>query len=466
MTSNNTTGRNGAGSKSASDGVLAAMAPRRALWWGVLCLALFAALLPRETTAATNAPASIHNRYLLIVQTSRSMQHRSEGVVQVIQELFSSAMNGQLLPGDTIGLWTYNDRLHGGQFRLQHWLPNSQQQITARLLGYLQAQKFENSARLEKVLPVMSSIINKSDFITVILITDGAQEMHGTPFDDKINAAYSAWRDQQRANRMPFVTVLRAKGGAITDYCANPAPWTPALPPLPKELLAAQEAPKPAPVVTHHAPAATVAPLIFIGRKPVSQTTLQTETAKATGSTATADQLANTSPATASNGPAGTPSSTASVTSNQQPANLKSIAPVAAAATEPAGGTGVLASTTGASSAGQDRTVSPEPLGQSVKTGASAASGTAQPVSPIAPKTALEVRGHSDMPKLVASAASPLSPPAQTTPSNRISLNPFLWLAGGGCFGLALGMIWLWRVRTRSTGPISVITRSMERGFK
>ena len=462
MTSNNTTDRNGAGSKSASDGALAAMATQRAFWRGVLCLALFAALLPRETTAATNAPASIHNRYLLIVQTSRSMQHRSEGIVQVVQELFSSAMNGQLLPGDTIGLWTYNEQLHGGQFPLQHWLTNSQQQITARVLGYLQAQKFESSARLEKVLPVMGSIINKSDFITVILITDGAQEMHGTPFDDKINAAYSAWRDQQRANRMPFVTVLRAKGGAITDYCANPAPWTPALPPLPKELLAAQEAPKPAPAVTHHAPAAAVAPLIFIGKKPVSQPRLQAETPKATGSTATAAEVANTSPATASNGPAGTPSNTASVTSNQQ----TGIAPVAAAATEPAGGTRALGATTGASSAGQDRTASPQPLGQSVKTGASAASDTAQPVLPIAPKTAIEVRGHSDMPKLVASAASPLSPPAQTTLSNRISLNSFLWLAGGGCFGLALGMIWLWRIRTRSTGPISVITRSMERGFK
>jgi hypothetical protein len=37
--------------------------------------------------------------------------------------------------------------------------------------------------------------------------------MAGTPFDQKINDVYAAWREVQQKERKPFVTVLRAGKG-------------------------------------------------------------------------------------------------------------------------------------------------------------------------------------------------------------------------------------------------------------
>jgi len=90
---------------------------------------------------------------------------------------------------------------------------------------FLTEQKYENRASLDKVLPAMEGIIKDSEFITVILISDGDQKIHGTPFDDRINHFYKLWQGEQKAARMPFVTVLRARNGSITDHSVNSAPW-------------------------------------------------------------------------------------------------------------------------------------------------------------------------------------------------------------------------------------------------
>src|SRR5689334_13801733 len=63
------------------------------LAWAVLSLA--------AGYCQTNAPASHgrSNRYLLIVETSRSMQRRSAGVLESVQDLLASRMGGQLKSG-------------------------------------------------------------------------------------------------------------------------------------------------------------------------------------------------------------------------------------------------------------------------------------------------------------------------------------------------------------------------------
>jgi hypothetical protein len=115
----------------------------------------------------------------------------------------------------------------------------------------------------------LDQIIKASDFITVLVISDGSSEIHGTPFDDKINQSYKSWNKELTDNQKLFVTVLRARNGKITDYAVNMPPWPFEVPPLPAELLAVKtnnEVAKQEKAATPHV--TYLPPLILSGKKP------------------------------------------------------------------------------------------------------------------------------------------------------------------------------------------------------
>ena len=58
----------------------------------------------------------------------------------------------------------------------------------------------------------------------MILITSGGETMRGTPYDRAINSIHKQSQSQQEKALMPFVTVLRAQAGRITDYKAKAKP--------------------------------------------------------------------------------------------------------------------------------------------------------------------------------------------------------------------------------------------------
>jgi hypothetical protein len=184
----------------------------------------------------TNRLVPVSNRYLLLVETSHAMQLRGGGLLSSVQNLLSSGMSGQLHRGDTLGLWTFNSELHAGDFPLQHWSAEGQQSLMSLMLSFLQQQKFEKQARLDKVMPALNRLITDSPFITIVIVSEGTQPMHGTRFDHDINAIYQKWRVIQEKEHMPFITVLRANAGKLTDFAVSAAPWPVEMPPLPAEL--------------------------------------------------------------------------------------------------------------------------------------------------------------------------------------------------------------------------------------
>ena len=240
---------------------------RKVRRFALLLLAGCAFAFLNAASAQTNsAPA---NRWLFIVDISRGMQRRAEAARQIAASLVDSGMHGQMRPGDSIGLWTFNDALHSGQFPLQEWKPGDSRAIAQRVFDFLKSQKNEKDSRLEKIMPEMNQVIAASEFITVILISEGSTEIHGTPFDAKINSSYQAWRDQQEKSAMPFVTLLRARDGKIAQYVVNTPPFPLELPALPEELLkprvtkpAVAEVEKPEPAQPKAIP-----PLILSGKK-------------------------------------------------------------------------------------------------------------------------------------------------------------------------------------------------------
>ena len=90
----------------------------------LLCVGTLSPLRLCAETNSAKASVSSSNRYLFIVDTSRAMKSRADGVVKTVQDLLTSGLGGQLRRGDSLGLWIFNDELYAGRFPLQEWSPD------------------------------------------------------------------------------------------------------------------------------------------------------------------------------------------------------------------------------------------------------------------------------------------------------------------------------------------------------
>lgn len=193
------------------------------------------------------APAG---RYLLIVETAKPMKRELPAVQQCVGELLASGMSGQLKPGDTLGLWTYNDELHAGDFPMQVWEASAAAEVSKRVDDFLGRQRCQNEARISHALTAMLQVIEESDRITVLIFSDGFELVQGTPFDDVINRVFTRHREELRNVRIPFVTVLQAVGGKIIHCTINSVSGPINIPALPQPapVVVAQKPVLPAPV--------------------------------------------------------------------------------------------------------------------------------------------------------------------------------------------------------------------------
>ncbi|HOX63207.1 MAG TPA: hypothetical protein PLL56_10040 [Verrucomicrobiota bacterium] len=201
---------------------------------GMVGLALLVGLAPFPLRAQTNSVQPKGNRYLFIVDTSRSMQRRSEAMLQVVRGLILSGFNGQIRRGDTLGLWTFNQGLYAGRLPLQVWSHEGREEIAARTIAFLETQQYAGRANFDSVQPALDRVIGNSDQITIMLISSGDEKVQGTPFDPQIADYYRRGRNQQKKAQMPFVTILRAQLGQLIHCSLNMAPQALQFPPLPE----------------------------------------------------------------------------------------------------------------------------------------------------------------------------------------------------------------------------------------
>jgi hypothetical protein len=408
----------------------------------------------QTNSASADLPA---NRYLLIVETSRSMQRRSEGTVRAVSNLIGSRMRGQLRLNDTIGVWTFNDTLYTGKLALQDWSEGERSAIAGKIVSFLEEQPYEKQGQLDKVLPALLRVVKNSEFITVILISEGAQDFQGTPFDQQINLSYKQWSAQQQQAHMPFVTVLRARRGQFTNYSVTPAPWPVDMPPLPVDLVRPKTPPGP-PVASARRPdpPPMAPPLIISGKKPEPAPVV------ATNSVVGQQTLA---PAAASQ-----PVTQVAQNKTQPEASSTSSAPA------PVPGQSSLASAPPTAPA----IIQPPPVAQTPLTnGESQAAArlvqesvpaAAPPVTP-----ALETKPASDGPPPNPPASKPDRPAgAQDSSSTppQVAAAPvapgsspakLIAIALVIAASAAIAGLWLWKRRARPASHVSLITRSLDR---
>jgi von Willebrand factor type A domain len=202
----------------------------------LLAAALFAPCVSAQNHRAgprTNAPAAGGNRFLMIVDTSASMKSGANEMLRAVEDILRSSASGQMHPGDTLGVWTFNEQLYPGVMPLQTWELENTNEIALRTLEFLKRQPYTHESRLEKALEGMYAVVKSSDIITIFLISNGQNPIQGTPFDQQINALYAESVKEMKRNRKPIVTVLQAKRGQIIKFTVNALPWPVVIPEVP-----------------------------------------------------------------------------------------------------------------------------------------------------------------------------------------------------------------------------------------
>jgi hypothetical protein len=233
---------------------------RRGLPWLWLLAVLAWAVLPAAAT---------EERFLMVFGTSSAMKKRLPAVEKVIQQLYATDFGNQLGGGDSIGIWTFNDKLHLGEFPLVVWPPEQNKDAADKLFSFVKKQSFSGETSYSVVEGTLKRVIADSEHLTVIMVMDGDELINGTPYDDGINNLLLKTRDERRSLRQPVVLVLRTvKGkyvGGTVSFPPNQVNF-PAYPEVPKP------APKPVDIYTpppEPPPAKVVIsgpPLVIVGK--------------------------------------------------------------------------------------------------------------------------------------------------------------------------------------------------------
>jgi hypothetical protein len=230
-------------------------------------------------------------RYLFVVETSRAMQRRSQGVHDTLKALLDSNLNGQMRPNDSVAVWTFNETISTNFFSGATWSTAARTSLSARLPAFLEGSTYEKRAALEKVVPRLEPQIATEDLLTVILITTGEEEVQGTPFDNQLKRSFSQWRADQQKARMPILTLLRGSRGRFNQWSVTAAPWPLEIPPLelvvPTTRLKTNDAPKPSssPSMANSAKERTNSPPPNIAQTNLALATTNHNTAALTNST-------------------------------------------------------------------------------------------------------------------------------------------------------------------------------------
>jgi hypothetical protein len=232
-----------------------------------IIVALLAGMFLASATQAQTPASAVESRYLLIFDTSSAMKKCLPATQATVNRLSFSMMNGQLQPGDSIGVWTFDSKLRTGQFPLQVWSPENAATIASNITTFVKQEHYSKSTRFDAIMPFLDGLVRDSDRLTVLIFCDGNGKIQGTPFDDAINACFTQNQRAFGGTKQPFIVVLRTQFGQYVGYKMNSSatgvnfPEFPPLPqpPAPPPTVKTNPSPPPPP------PVVEAPPLVIVG---------------------------------------------------------------------------------------------------------------------------------------------------------------------------------------------------------
>jgi len=233
----------------------------------IVCLALLATLLGAGGVRAADGPPS--NRFLLVFETSPAIKKGLPTVGLLLQQLFSSNLQDEIVTDDDVAIWTVDEKLRTGTYPLVNWNPDESGMFADEIGTFLAEQKFTRHASLAPIQPLLGRIVKNSDRLTVLIFCDGDGVLSGTPYDSGVNEIIANAAARNKDSARPFIIVLRANHGEYIGCSVNRT--------MPLNFPRFPQAPsRPAPPVVQSAPVAApasgpvvqpVAAMIIVGTK-------------------------------------------------------------------------------------------------------------------------------------------------------------------------------------------------------
>jgi hypothetical protein len=217
---------------------------------------------------AAPPPQKIETRFLFIFDTASSMEKRFEGEETQIDSLLAGRIGGHLQEGDSIGVWTFSERLHMGGLPLQAWTARNSSVIAGNIAAFVGTQKYGKSTDFKALQPYLNGLMLHSDRLIVMIFSDGDGEMIGTPYDKNITKSFEKNKAALKKAKQPFVLVLAAQQGKYVGANLGEPPGEVSVPDFPAwpEPPAPTNVPPVAPVVVQPPPPQVIPPLILIGK--------------------------------------------------------------------------------------------------------------------------------------------------------------------------------------------------------
>ena len=207
-------------------------------------------------------------RWLLIFDTSVTMERWLPGTTTEMQNLFFDSMSGQLQAGDSVGVWVFADKLHTDKVAPFTWLPGKAAEASSRLTDFLDYEHYSGKTRFAVLGPVLRRIIADSQRLTIVIFCDGKDELNLTPYDANINHTFSEMQADRKKNKVPFVLVVRTQNGKFIGATVNLPPGSldfPTFPPLPVSAGPGSTKAPVAPAGAEPAPTISAPPLVIVG---------------------------------------------------------------------------------------------------------------------------------------------------------------------------------------------------------
>lgn len=173
---------------------------------------------PGSTGSAETPAAPVVYRYLIVIDTSFSMARKEAATIKIVRDLIMSGFENRVLPGDTIGIWTFNESVVTDRFPALKWGDQSPYVLAGMAAKNLGRQRYQKSTRLDRAMGEVAKAMAAAPTLTILIVTDGDDRMAGTPFDRGINAIFANYAKILNKERRPFVTVLTAHNGVFTNW--------------------------------------------------------------------------------------------------------------------------------------------------------------------------------------------------------------------------------------------------------
>jgi hypothetical protein len=178
-------------------------------------LAVLFVLLPVQFGTAAQPPLERYS-YLFVMDTSETMATHKNEIARFVAHTIRGGFDGWMRRNETIGFWTFNQKLTPDAIPVAFWTTNEKERIAEQAAILLVQARFEGTSRLEPALVEFQRYAANSEAITIFLISNGGQPIRGTPFDGPINLIYS--RLPRNGAAPAVITRLTAHHGEFSAW--------------------------------------------------------------------------------------------------------------------------------------------------------------------------------------------------------------------------------------------------------